>query len=137
MTPKFPGFVNKDGRLITQQAEKYKRHLAKLKGKKVWHTVEKQEPTRSDPLRKYYFKWVMGPVLKHTGVSKEITHHEKKLRYASEKDKFGITHIKSVWSDQSKMSIKDKKAFILDVRNWALDFLEVVTPEFEPRPAVE
>ena len=137
MTPKFPGHVDQDGRLHTSQAEKYKRHLAKLKGKKVWHTVEKQEPTKSDPLRRYYFKWVMGPVRDHTGASVEAIHDEMKHRYASEKDKFGITHVESVFSDKSKMKIKDKKAFILNVRNFWLDFQNVVTPEFEPRPAVE
>jgi hypothetical protein len=137
LTPKFSGYVDQKGRLHTREYAKYSRRLAKLQGCDVWHTVEKQEPTRSDPLRRYYFKWVMGPVADHTGASVEAIHHEMKLRYCSEKDEFGITHIESVFSDESKMKIPDKKRFVLNVRNFWLDFQNIVTPEFEPRVAVE
>ncbi|GAG07886.1 unnamed protein product [marine sediment metagenome] len=135
MTPKFLGYVDADNKLILppDEAARYMRHLKKLSGVKVWHTVEEQEPTRSDPLRKYYFKWVMGPVRDHTGASVEAIHDEMKRRYAATIDKFGITHVESVWSNKSTMKIMDKKAFLLNVRNWAWDFLEVETPEFEPK----
>ena len=137
MTPKFSGYVDDNGRLHTREYAKYSRLLEKLKGLDVWHTVEKQVPTVSDSLRRYYFKWVMGPVADHTGASVEAIHHEMKLRYASYKDDFEITHIESVFSNESKMKIPDKKRFILNVRNFWLDFQDVKTPEFEPRVVVE
>ena len=99
--------------------------------------MELWEPVISSPLRKYYFKWVLEPIRDYTGASKEAIHHEMKLRYSSEKDEFGITHINSVWSDESEMTIKEKKSFILDVRDWAFDFLGVKTLEFEPRVQVD
>jgi hypothetical protein len=79
----------------------------------------------------------MGEIRDHTGASVEAIHDEMKLRYASSKDKFGITHYESVFSNESKMKIRDKKAFILNVRNWADDFLGVRTPEFEPKPLID
>lgn len=137
MIPKFSGYVDDKARLHTREFAKYSRLLEKLKGCDVWHTVEKQVPTVSDPLRRYYFKWVMGPIRDHTGASVEAIHEEMKHRYASSKDKFGITHVESVFSNESKMKIPDKKAFILNVRNFWLDFQEITTPEFEPRVVIE
>ena len=137
MIPKFRAIVRK-GRLISMEHEKVLRYLQSFPDDTyVDYIIKRVEPTKSDPLRKYYFKWVMGPIEDYTGASKKAIHDEMKSRYVSEVDEFGIKHIKSVWSDQSEMSIKDKKSFILDVRNWAMDFLGVMTPEFEPKAHVE
>lgn len=130
---RFLGFVDDIGLLHTEQVEKYKRHLSKLKGKKVKHSVDLLEETISDPYRRYYFKYVMGPIRDYTGASVEAIHHEMKVRYSSKVDEFEIRHIQSVWSNKSTITIPDKKAFILNVRNWADEFLGVTTPEFEPR----
>ena len=134
--PKFRGRIE-DGRLISKEADKFTAHLKTYKdGTLVDYFVKKIEPTRSDPLRKYYWKWVMGPIQDWTGESKDVIHESCKSKFASYEDKFGIIHKRSVFSNVSDMTVIEKKQFIKDVRYWARDFLGVNTPEFEPRTLI-
>lgn len=80
---------------------------------------------------------MVGEIEKCTGASKDDIHETMKERFSSEEDEFGIRHKRSVFSNESKMPLSEKKLFIKRVRDWALDFLGVQTPEFEPRTLVD
>lgn len=120
------------------ESENMARYLRELEGELVNLAISKFNPKKaryveSDPWRRYYFKFVLGPIKEYTGASVEDIHTEMKSRYAFTVDEFGIKHLESVFSKHSKMEMPDKKRFIHDVRAWANDFLGVITPEFESR----
>ncbi len=92
--------------------------------------VRKPKEVIVDQLRKYYFKVVAKILSDHTGHSKEKVHDIMKIKFASEEDPVtGLLMIDSVFSNDSEMSEEEKEAFILEVRNWASDFFNLVIPE--------
>jgi hypothetical protein len=95
----------------------------------VFYLEPRHQRTISDPLRKYYFGVVMEFMAEDTGHSKEVIHEDMKRRYSSYMDDHGILVIESVFSNQSRLLIDEKQAFIRNVKRWAFDFLDLVIPE--------
>ena len=99
-------------------------------GSEVEVIVRKPKERIVDPLRKYYFKVVAKMLADFTGHSKEKVHEMMKIKFASEKDPAtGLLMVESVFSNESEMPVEDKEAFILEVRSWSSDYLELIIPE--------
>ena len=127
MTPKFHGKVDKNCKLLLVHWEGFNKRLFFLKGRQVVLTIKSVKEDRPDPLRKYYFGVAMDILAEHTGHSKEAIHEAMKVKYASY-ESTGLTLVRSVFSHGSTMTQKEKEKFILDVRRWASDFLDVNIP---------
>lgn len=132
LIPKFKAII-KRGTLSFILPHRFEDYLQSFKsGTPVLVTVQKEERTESDPLRKYYFAVVAKMISDYTGHSKDSIHEAMKIKFASEVDKkYMITIPQSVFSKTSTLNITKKKAFIEDVRRWASDFLNLYIPDPE------
>lgn len=92
----------------------------------------KDRRTVSDPLRRYYWAVVMLMIAEETGHSTDSIHEAMKRKFLGYTDeRTGLEMVPSVFSDDSKLSVQEKKAFIDEVRRWASDFLNIWIPEPE------
>ena len=92
----------------------------------------KDNRTISDPLRRYYFAVVATMIAEETGHSRDSVHEALKrkiLGYVDERT--GLEMVPSVFSDGSRLTVGEKKAFVDEVRRWAADFLNLWIPEPE------
>jgi hypothetical protein len=122
----------RSGRLKIINRTLYDRVVDSLKEGKVY--VLKIEPqkkeTVSDPMRRYYWSVVVAMIAEETGHSKDMIHEALKIKILSYVDeRTGLTIVPSVFSDNSKMDIQEKKAFIDEVKRWAFDFLNISIPD--------
>ena len=91
-----------------------------------------RERTVSDPMRKYYWAVVAAMIAEATGHSKEAIHEALKRKILGYIDETtGLQMVPSVFSDDSALTIAEKRAFIEEVRRWAFDFLDLVIPDSE------
>lgn len=79
--------------------------------------ITKRQPKRSDPLRKYYFSAVIRPFMAHLGYEPdelELFHRQLKIVYFQiQPDAKGIyRNVPSVFSNESKIAVMDKKSFV-------------------------
>ena len=85
--------------------------------------IKKREVKRSDPMRRYYFAEVMPKFTQHLGYERDeviFFHHQLKVtyfganpKYEVRQDKRGVwRNVPSVFGNNSKLSVPDKKAFV-------------------------
>ena len=79
--------------------------------------ITKRQSKRSDPMRKYYFSAVIKPFMAHLGYEPdelELFHRQLKITFFQIKqDKKGIyRNVPSVFSNESKIAVPDKKRFV-------------------------
>jgi len=84
-------------------------------------------------LRKYYFGHVVSEIMKETTHSKDTIHTEMKRKYTGEIDeKTGFMVTKSVFSFESEMTLDERWDFIMAVRTFASDFMNIITADPDP-----
>lgn len=119
----------KNAQLLLKHPANFRKYLLSFRNNTdVDITVKRHEETISDPLRKYYFKVVMGILSEDTGHSKEQCHEAMKIKFSSEEID-GMLIVHSVFSNESKMGITRKKEFIAEVKQWMWDFRELTVPD--------
>jgi len=129
LTPIFRGNMKK-GIFFPDFMLGYLNHLRSFQdGQRVELTLKKRSKTKSDPLRKYYFAVVAHMIAEETGHTSVEVHNSMKIQFASYADENGLTIIKSVFSNQSKMKIPAKKKFVDQVVIWAAQFLHLAIPD--------
>jgi hypothetical protein len=124
------------GRVKILSPTLYNRVVDSLKTGRVYKLSirdEKEEGhTVSDPMRRYYWAVVVAMIAEETGHSKEVIHEALKRKIlAYTDDRTGLEMVPSVFSNESTMTIPEKKAFIAEVRRWAYDFLNLAIPDPE------
>jgi len=132
LIPKFKAII-KRGTLSFILPHRIDEYLSSFKsGTPVLVSVQKEEKTESDPLRKYYFKVVAKMISDYTGHSKDMIHEAMKIKFSSHVDKkYMLTIPQSVFSKHSTLPVSKKMDFIEDVRKWASDFLNMYIPDPE------
>ncbi len=132
MIPIFKGKIS-DEKLQILNRGMWREHLKSFKpGMLVEVIVRKPKRVVSNPLRKYYYAVVAKMIADFTGHSVDAIHEAMKHKFVSYEDPAtGLTMTKSVFSNESDMDIDEKKAFILNVRSWASEYLELLIPEPE------
>jgi len=104
--------------------------------------VRKYRPKTSNPLRKYYFGFVLPPWMKEIGYDPDelkLVHEQLKIRYFnSEPDKRGIYRdVPSVFSDESELDVSEKYDFVeWAIRKAAIDGVVIKNPR-RPRGKAE
>jgi hypothetical protein len=126
--------TKENGRIKVLQPEIMRRVVDSLKNQRVYTLTirDKKEEARtvSDPMRRYYWAVVVAMIAEETGHSKEMIHEALKRKIlAYTDDRTGLEMVPSVFSDQSTLTIQEKKAFIEEVRRWAFDFLNLSIPD--------
>lgn len=121
-----------DGKLRVLDLTLYNRVLETLKPGRLYRMTifdpEAKTRTISDPMRRYYWAVVATMIAEETGHSKEAVHEALKLKFLGYQDEKGLPIVPSVFSDQSNLTVQEKKAFIEECRRWAWDFLNLAIP---------
>ena len=95
----------------------------------TWLDIEitRRKRTISDPLRRYYFAVVIPAIAEHSGYERDEylkLHEFLKARYfGCERDSWGIyRNVPSVFSNESVLSVPEKKKFVDHVVRKAAQF---------------
>jgi len=128
---KYRGVTDGTGGISWTEPDKRQRYIERFpRGTMLYESLKKHEPTVSDGLRKWYFDHIAGTIQNDYGTAKEDFHEQMKWRFALVEDLVtGLSYPQSVFSNNSKMPISEKKQFISDVRYWVMDWFEIDLPD--------
>lgn len=113
-----------NGKFIPDDRSMMRTDLDGHEGKKVDMVIREPEYPGTDKQRKYYFKVIIGEVMKSTGYTRDQAHKEmKKLHAATEYDD------RVLYESYGLMSSARREEYHEDIRLWASDFLDIVIPD--------
>ena len=115
-SPIFRGKVEQ-GRIVLDNREGFKRHLASFEGKRVEMVLRERSAERSAEAQGYYFKVVVGMISDHTGHTPDETHEILKKQF----------HVVST----NKLTSAEFREYITKILQFAAETLGLVIPEPE------
>jgi hypothetical protein len=130
VTPIFTGTVRQN-RLVINETEKWRVHLAGLEGKAVEVVVRRWRSKRSLAQNRFYWGIVIEILGDHFGYTKDEMHEALKFKFLRTHEEEGLPTVRST----TTLNTKEFIDYIERIQRWAATDYQIYVPD--PNEAVE